>query len=368
MTSERAYWLAWSQVSGVGAVTIQRLKKQFSNLEKAWNAPSTELQKISGLGKKNIPQILEDRSRLSPDKILAEHLKINPQFWTPADPDYPRLLLEIPTPPPVLYYKGVIDSPEMQGTRPLISIVGTRSPSEYGKKWTKKITTALVKHGYTIVSGLASGIDAVAHRSCLEAGGRTLAILGTGLDIKYPQENHQLYQDIEQNGAILTEYPVGTQPERGNFPARNRIVAGLSRAVIVTEAPEKSGALITAKYANEFGRDVYVLPGSLDNKNAIGCLGLLNRGANVILSEAHLLEMLGTMPQLDLFEDTSPPLPEIASELQEILSAIAPEPTPFDIIIQNVQQDANAVSAGLLQLELLGLISQLPGMRYQRVH
>ncbi|MFP4132775.1 MAG: DNA-processing protein DprA [Halothece sp.] len=367
MTSKRVYWLAWSQISGVGAVRIQALRKHFLSLEKAWSASKQELKEVSGLGKQSVEQIIEQRSRFSPEQILAEHQKNNPNFLTPADPDYPQLLLETTAPPAVLYYQGQLNAQEMQGKHPLISIVGTRSPSDYGKKWTKKITTALVKHGYTIVSGLAAGIDTEAHRSCIEAGGRTLAVLGTGLDITYPSENHQLYQQVTQQGAILTEYPRGTKPDRGNFPARNRIVAGLSRAVIVTEAPQKSGALITAKYANEFGRDVYVLPGSLDNKNAIGCLGLLNSGANVILSESHLLEMLGTMPQLDLFEENKPPSPEIPSELQEIWSAIAPEPTPFDLIVQTVNQDANSISAGLLQLELLGLISQAPGMRYQRL-
>jgi len=367
MTSERAYWLAWSQISGVGAVTLQRIKQQFPSLEAAWQASKWELQQISGIGNKNIQQILDQRSRISPEKILADHLLDNPDFWTPADTDYPRLLLEIPSPPPVLYYRGKINPQEMQGTQPLISIVGTRSPSEYGKRWTQKITIALVKHGYCIVSGLAAGIDAIAHRACLDAGGRTLAILGTGLDIAYPPSNRQLYQAIAQQGVLLTEYPVAAQPDRGNFPARNRIIAGLSRAVIVTEAPEKSGALITARYANEFGRDVYVLPGSLDNQSAIGCLGLLNRGANVILSEGHLLEMLGTMPQLDRLAEAAP-LPDIDPNLKEILSAIAPEPTPFDLIVQNVPQEANAISAGLLQLELLGLISQAPGMRYQRIY
>jgi len=367
MSSEQAYWLAWSQISGVGAVTLQRLQKHFSSLEKAWYASQQELQQVAGLGQKSLQQILEQRSRLSPETLLTDHLKTNPQFWTPADPNYPRLLLEIPTPPPVLYYQGQIDPKEMQGTQPLISIVGTRSPSDYGKRWTQKLTSALVKHGYTIVSGLATGIDAWAHRSCLEAGGRTLAVLGTGLDTVYPPQNRELYQAIQEQGAILTEYPVGTKPDRSNFPARNRIIAGLSRAVIVTEAPDKSGALITARYANEFGREVYSLPGSLDNQNAIGCLRLLNQGANVILSTNHLLEMLGTMPQLDVVNDATPPLPDIDPNLKEILSAIAPEPTAFDVIVQTVQQDANSISAGLLQLELLGFISQAPGMRYQRV-
>ncbi len=367
MTSERKYWLAWSQISGVGSVTLQRIKKHFGSLEAAWQASQWELQQVSGVGNKNIQQILEQRTRLDPEKTLTEHLQDNPQFWTPADHDYPRLLLEIPSFPPALYYRGNIDPQEMQGNKPLIGIVGTRAPTEYGKRWTQKLTKALVTHGYCIVSGLAAGIDAIAHRSCLDAGGRTLAVLGTGLDITYPHSNRQLYASLVQQGALLTEYPVGRQPDRGNFPARNRIIAGLSRAVIVTEAPQKSGALITARYANEFGRDVYVLPGSLENPRAIGCLGLLNHGANVILSEEHLLEMLGTIPQLDRLTETTAPLSDLEANLKEILRAIAPEPTPYDLIVQNVSQEANAVSAGLLQLELLGLISQAPGMRYQRL-
>jgi len=366
MTTERAYWLAWLQISGVGAVTIQRLKQHFGSLETAWFASSQQLQQVSGLGHQTIKQIIEQRSRCHPEQRLTQHLETNPQFWTPADADYPRLLLETPTPPPILYYQGKVDSKEMQGSHPLISIVGTRSPTEYGKRWTHKITTALAKHGYTIVSGLAAGIDAQAHRSCLEAGGRTLAVLGTGLDITYPQQNRQLYQEIPQQGAILTEYPTGTKPDRAHFPARNRIIAGLARAVLIMEAPPKSGALITAKYANEFGRDLYVLPGSLDNNSAIGCLGLLHQGAHVILSETHLLEMLGTMPQLDLFENQASPLPDLDPWLAEIFSAIATEPTSFDHITQKVSQTASQVSAGLLQLELLGLISQTPGMRYQK--
>ncbi|HEY9813047.1 MAG TPA: DNA-processing protein DprA, partial [Candidatus Sericytochromatia bacterium] len=174
-------------------------------------------------------------------------------------------------------------------------------------------------------------------------------------------------------GLVLSEYPAGTQPDRSHFPRRNRIIAGLSRAVLVMEAPTKSGALITANVANDFCRDVYVLPGSLDNPNAIGCLGLLSRGAHVILNEGHLLEMLGAIPQLDTTEQLqlfdqipSAPIPDLEPELKQVWSAIANDPTPFDLIVQQAGLAAGSVSSALLHSELMGLVSQLPGMRYQR--
>ncbi len=226
------------------------------------------------------------------------------------------------------------------------------------------------QNGFTVVSGLAEGIDTEAHRGCLEAGGRTIAVLGTGVDVVYPPSNRELYKQILQQGLVLSEYPVGTPPDRAHFPRRNRIIAGISRAVLVMEAPTKSGALITARFANDFCRDVYVLPGSLDNLRSLGCLGLLSKGAQVILSEGHLLEMLGAMPQLDSVEKSKSfeplPLPNLEPELKQVLDAIALECMPFDLIVQQTGYSAGSVSSALLQLELMGLVSQLPGMRYQR--
>ncbi len=368
MQQERAYWLAWSQINGVGPILLKRVQQHFGTLAEAWQAPAGALGEVEGFGTKLIEAVDRGRSQLDPVQLLEEHSRNNTQFWTPADPEYPRLLLEIPSPPPILYYRGKVKLQENRGITPLIAIVGTRYPTEYGKRWTRKISTILVKHGFSIVSGMAAGIDTEAHRGCLGAGGRTIAVLGTGVNVAYPASNQQLYQQIQSEGLILSEYPAGTQPERGNFPARNRIIAGLSRAILIMEAPTKSGALITAHFANDFGRDVYVLPGSLDNQQSLGCLGLLHRGANVILSEEHLLEMLGTMPQLDAPEPTqlSSPLPELTPQLASVLQTISAEFTPFDLIVQQTNLDASAILAALLQLELMGLVVQLPGMRYQR--
>lgn len=368
MQQERAYWLAWSQINGVGPTLLKRVQQHFGTLAEAWQASPQALGEVEGFGTKLIEAVTKGRSQLDPFQLLEEHSRNNSQFWTPADPEYPRLLLEIPSPPPILYYRGKVRLQENQGTIPLIAIVGTRYPTEYGKRWTRKISTILVQHGFSVVSGMAAGIDTEAHRGCLEADGRTIAVLGTGLDIVYPANNQQLYQELQSKGLIISEYPAGTTPERGNFPARNRIIAGLCRAIIIMEAPAKSGALITAHFANDFGRDVYVLPGSLENQQSLGCLGLLNRGANVILNEEHLLEMLGTMPQLDITKPTqlSLPLPELESQLALVLQTISAEITPFDLVVQKTNLEASVVSAALLQLELMGLVVQLPGMRYQR--
>ena len=382
MVEERAYWLAWSQINGIGPILLQRLHQHFNSLAEAWTAKPVDLMRVEGLGKQIIETILQERTKLNPEEFIEKHLIKNPCFWTPADPDYPRLLLEIFNPPPVLYYRGLVDVKENQGITPTVAIVGTRSPSEYGRRWTRKISTALAKSGFTVVSGLAAGIDTEAHTSCLEAGGRTLAVFGTGVDIVYPKPNERLRDRVLQQGLAISEYPAGTQPNKTNFPRRNRIIAGLSRATIVIEAPQKSGALITAYQANDFCRDVYVLTARLDDERSFGCLELLSKGAHPILpssdrllSEDRLLEMLGALPKLDKAEQLSlfpvnPTVekqgPALEPELAKVLSAIESGPISFDVIVEAAGLEAGTVSSILLQLELLGLVSQLPGMRYQR--
>lgn len=363
---ERAYWLAWSQIPGVGAVSLKRVQQHFSSLQEAWKAPVSAFGEIEGLGAKFCRAIQQGRTSFNPEELLKDHLSNNPLFWTPADSEYPRLLNEIPSPPPLLYYLGQVKLEENQGITPLVGIVGTRHPTEYGKRWTKKITTTLVQHGFGIVSGMAAGIDAVAHHSCLAAGGRTIAVLGTGVDTAYPYSNRELYQQIHTQGLIISEYAAQTKPERGNFPARNRIIAGLCRAILIMEAPTRSGALITARFANDFGRDVYVLPGSLDNAQSLGCLGLLNNGAQVILSEEHLLEMLGTIPRLDPLPSVEREIPELEPELNLIFQAVAKESVALDSIVEATGLDPGQILAALSQLELMGLVTQLPGMRYRQ--
>lgn len=380
---ERYYWIAWAQIKGVGPSRLKKIWQYFGSMERAWKASGQELAQVDGLGNKLIQQIIAGRSPLNPEQVYQQHLEKNPQFWTPADPEYPQLLLEIPTPPPILYYRGTVNPLENQGKIPAIAMVGTRHPSTHGKQWTGRISKILAEAGFTIVSGMAQGVDGIAHKACLEVGGRTIAVLGTGIDQVYPAHHRDLYDNITEQGLILSEYPAGTRPDRSHFPARNRIIAGLTRATLVMEAPRRSGSLITAHYAMEFNRDVYALPNSPDHQPATGCLDLIRRGAGMILGEAALLEELGGMPQLDevspqlnlpLAMPSMAPAPQptadyhqIPQELLPLWQAIAPEPTAFDLIVVQSGLRADQVSATLLQWELEGRISQLPGMRYRRL-
>jgi DNA processing protein len=380
LLQERDYWVCWSQVSGIGPISLQRLQQRFGSLAQAWTASPQALQQVEGFGQQTVEKVVQQRSQFDSIQFIEQHATKNPQFWTPIDADYPRLLLEIPTPPPVLYYRGTPEPQENQGITPAVAIVGTRHPTEYGRRWTRKISTILTQSGFTIVSGMAAGIDTEAHQSCLQAGGRTIAVFGTGVDIVYPKDNRKLCQQVLQQGLILSEYPAGTQPNRRHFPSRNRIIAGLSRAIFVMEAGTKSGALITANIANEFCRDVYVLPGRLDDLQSHGCLKLINGGAGMIpVNLEELLEQLGAIPPLDieppqqlsLLEPTptpqpQPPTPQLEPQLAAVLATVTTEPTPFDSIVEQAGLDTATVSSSLLQLELLGLVTQLPGMRYQR--
>ena len=382
---EKIYWLAWSQIKGLGPIYLKRIYDHFGSLELAWHSKHQELLAIDGIGLKTGNTINSEKAKIEPEKLFLKHLQKNPNFWTPSEPEYPSLLLEIPSPPATLYYAGKVNLQENQGINPLIGIVGTRKPTEHGRRWTYNISKALAQNGFTIVSGLAEGIDAIAHRACLDAGGRTIAVLGNGLDRAYPAINRQLMAEIREKGLILSEYAYGSRPEKGNFPARNRIVAGLCRAVLVMEAPEKSGALITAALAADFNRDVYTLPNTPDNLAARGCLRLIHNGAEVIITGEELLSSLGAIPDLKTFDSGSPsqlslfnqinvttekenikPEPDLPANLKQVYQAIAFEPIQFDLIVEKSGLNPGEVSGILLQLELEGLISQLPGMMYQR--
>lgn len=397
---ERCYWLAWSRIVGVGPITLARLEARFQTLSRAWAAPAAELANVQGIGPQTLRGITQFRQQVQPQTFLQDHAQANPLFWTPADASYPRLLREIPDRPAVVYGRGNVQPDEISGQTPVIAMVGTREPSEYGKRWARKLSVVLAQQGFVVISGLAEGIDTEAHHACLEAGGRTIAVLGTGVDVIYPVRNQALYERVLTQGWVMSEYPSGTQPDRVHFPRRNRLIAAMSRAVLVIEAPTKSGALITAHLANDYGRDVYVLPGSLDNPRSQGCLGLLSKGAQAILGEGHLLDLLGAIPsltpprsaasgqflgQLPLaatlgatsgatsgaeilpLGQTALDTTKLAAPLLQILDSLADEAIYIDQIVQKVGLSAGEVSSALLELEIHGFVTQLPGMRYQRV-
>ncbi|MEM8503950.1 MAG: DNA-processing protein DprA [Cyanobacteria bacterium P01_D01_bin.1] len=415
MATERAYWLAWSQVRHVGPVTIKRLWEHFGTLELAWQAAASELLTVDGIGLLSGERIVSMRTKIDPERMLVEHEQQNLSFWTPADADYPTLLFAINDPPPVLYYRGTLRLNDANSLT--VGMVGTRRPSAYGKRWTQRLSQRLSQRGAVIVSGLAAGIDTEAHSGCLYQKGVTVAVMGTGVDRVYPARNQSLYEKIVENGLVVSEYPDGTGPDKTHFPQRNRIIAGLSRAILVTEAPAKSGALITARLANDYCREVYALPSTLDNETGEGCLRLIAEGAQIILGEQILVEALSALPAVSLpaapnqvtaaqetepkvtvssKEGASKQLPdlkiaevaepestrieparlteealELTPVLASVLQAVPMEPTILDHILQQArsqqaQIETGTVLSALFQLELSGLVIQLPGMHYQR--
>ncbi len=375
--TERAYWLAWREVVGIGPVLLHRIRQQFGDLAIAWEAAPDRIQQVDGIGPQRAQKIAMERQTIDPERVLEQYQQYNPEFWTPSDPGYPRLLKEIPDAPIVLHYRGNPDVLALLETQPGIGIVGTRKPGKYGCTWTERYSKVLTEHGFVIVSGLAEGIDAIAHEACLDAGGKTIAVLGNGVDQVYPTMNRKLYDRIVEQGILLSEYPAGTKPDRKHFPARNRIVAGLSRAVLVMEAGMESGSLITAGQANEYGRDVYALAGNLDSDQMQGCIHLISQGAQILPRPEKFLDMMEVMPktiapvidrnqldsQVQSFRST---LDESLFSIVETI-AMLDNNVPIDLIIQHTGMATPEVSSGLLQLELLGILQQEPGMRYSIV-
>ncbi|MGF1460154.1 MAG: DNA-processing protein DprA [Leptolyngbyaceae cyanobacterium] len=357
MAKERAFWFAWSHIPGLGPILQKRLAQQFGSLAAAWAAAPEELLRVEGIGLKLAWAIAEHRPKID----LTAAVRAPGNFVTPADDAYPTLLYEIPDPPPVLYYAGRLELLTACDQIPAVGIVGTRSPSEYGKRWTRRLTTSLSRAGFLVLSGLADGIDRVAHESCLEAQGQTIAVLGTGVDIVYPYRNRALQSAIAEHGLLISEHPPGTQPEKMHFPKRNRIIAGLSRATLVSEAPRKSGALITAKLANDYGRDVFAIPGSLDNWRCHGCLDILSQGAQMILQEDTLIGALGAMP-VETVALASRPTPNLPPILLTVLQTLTPEARSLDAIVQQATDlSTGDILSALTQLELMGYINSVPG-------
>ena len=243
------YLVGLSLLPGIGPARFHRLIERFGEPERAWRASEQELLSL-GVDPKQIPALLEKRRVISIERELERLTRLGVHVLSIFDPDYPTQLKEIFNAPPLLYVKGEITRQDDQS----IGVVGTRSPTVYGKELTARIVPELVRSGLTIVSGLARGIDSVAHNAALDAGGRTVAVLGCGIDVIYPAENRRLYQRIPEHGAVVTDYPLGTKPDAFNFPARNRIISGLSLGTLVVEAQNGSGALITADYALEYFR------------------------------------------------------------------------------------------------------------------
>jgi len=283
------YFNAFNLINGIGPITFKKILNHFNHLSNAWSSNINEFNQI-GLNKSVIEQIKIKRPKINPDWEMEKLLRENIDLITIQDKNYPKLLKEIYAPPALLYIKGNLEPNDKIS----IGIVGTRNPSSYGNQITPLITKDLSNFGLTIISGLAKGIDTLAHQATLNANGRTIAVLGTGIDKKsiYPAINIQLAEEITHKGALISEFPIGTQPAAQNFPQRNRIISGLSLGVLVIEASEKSGSLITARNALEQNRDVFAIPGNVFSINSLGPNKLIKMGAKLVSQANDIIEEL----------------------------------------------------------------------------
>jgi DNA processing protein len=357
LNTDLKYWVAFNNIPGIGRVRLAQLESFFGNLERAWSAPAGELKR-SGLDAVALRSIEQWRNTISPDDEMAKLERHDVKVMTSNDASYPARLKEIYDFPPVLYVRGSI-LPEDEWC---LAVVGTRRATVYGKQVTEEMATDLARSKITIVSGLARGIDTVAHRAAIEAGGRTLAVFACGLDIIYPGENEKLAHDIMQNGALVSEYPLGAKPRAENFPRRNRILSGLSLGVLVTEAGEDSGAMITARMALEQNREVFAVPGSILSPASRGTNQLIQDGAKLVREYSDILEELNLMTvsrQIEMREI----LPASGTE-SVLLKELGAEPTHIDEICRRSGLPVATVSGTLAMMELKGMVKQIGTMNY----
>ncbi|MFH0812950.1 MAG: DNA-processing protein DprA [Pseudomonadota bacterium] len=360
------FWLALSRIPGVGNVIFKRLIDTFHTPENVFRTTPEELKQIEGIRSKTIEEITNFKKDDWVERELDQITKLGVKLLTLTDEQYPRMLKSIYDPPPLLYLTGQLQEKDNLA----LSVVGSRNASAYGRGITRRLTQALTNRGFTIVSGLARGIDTAAHKGALESGGRTIAVLGSGIDVMYPWENKKLAEDIANNGAILSEFPLGTQPEAINFPARNRVISGLSLGTVIVEASYKSGSLITARCALEQGREVFAVPGNIDSPWSKGTNRLIKEGAKPVSDFEDILEEI--LPQLQTTikpEENSKAskMRELSPESKKILDLMEGNFVHIDTLIQKSGLPTNTVSSLLLELELEGLVEQSPGKMFKTI-
>jgi len=353
---DKRYWIGFTLVKGIGAVRFQHLLDHFGNAKTAWGANPVELAGAS-LNMKLIERLIAvrekvDLSRLY-DQIQAKHI----QVLTWDDGNYPQRLKEIDQPPPVLYLRGELISEDSWA----VAIVGTRRVTPYGRQVTEEIASFLAANGITVISGLARGVDSIAHTSALRAGGRTLAVLGSGVDRIYPPENRALAEQMFKQGAVISDYAPGTPPESSN----NRIISGLSMAVVVIEAGTTSGALITAEFAAEQGREIFAVPGNIFAPQSKGTNKLIQQGAHPLLSSSDILQALN-LTHIGQQKTARKILPSDDVEAK-LLDVMGEEPLYVDDIRNQTNLPVEKVSATLVMMELKGMVRQVGNMQYVAV-
>ncbi len=356
---EKAYWIGFNQVSGIGAARMSALLERCGSAEAAWHAPLHTLQQ-AGLDRRSLENLLKARRDIDLEQEWQRVQQSGVKVITRVDANYPANLQALENAPPLLYVRGDLDDADLWA----IAIVGTRRASVYGREVARTVTQDLAAAGVTIVSGLALGIDTIAHKVAVDAGARTIAVLGSGVDQIYPAENRGLAARIAANGAIISEYPLGTRPEAGNFPPRNRVISGLSKGVVIVEAPHRSGALITAKFAADQGRDVFAVPGNILNPGSAGCNELIQQGATPLLSAQNVLDQLN-FQHLISRQHTQRLAPADPLETK-ILEQLSQEPRHVDEIVRQAAMPPPQVAGLLTLLELKGLVRQVGAMSYVR--
>lgn len=357
--SDRKYWLGFSLVPEIGAKRISLLLNWFGDLSKAWSASETELFQ-AGLEKQPTASLLRVRNHLDLDAEIEKVSRVGAWLLTQDDDRYPPLLRKLPDAPPVLYVRGTLSSADERA----LSMVGTRKATTYGRDSAYHFAKQLAGCGVTVVSGLAHGIDTAAHRGSLDGGGRTIAVLGCGIERIYPNDNHKLAQDIMNCGALISEFSIGTPPDARNFPRRNRVISGLTLGVLVVEAPEKSGAMITATVAAEQGREVFAVPGNIFSPASAGTNRLIQDGAKLVMSVNDILDELDIAHdnvQTQRATERIAPANDTEAKLLEYMTL---DPIHVDDLVRMCGLPVPVVSSTLTILELKGLARAVGYMQY----
>jgi DNA processing protein len=354
-------------IPGVGSISWARLVEAFGSAGAALGAPRAALKRVPGLRAEVAEAVHRRAFSADPARELKRLTELGGRVVALGDPDYPPLLAGIYGPPPLLFVRGAL-GPVLAGG---VALVGSRAMSPYGRQVAADLAQGLARAGVSVISGLARGVDAVAHAAALAAGGHTLGVMGCGLDVTYPPEHQRLMADMARKGAVASEFPLGTKPLPGNFPLRNRIISGLARAVVVVEAGIKSGSLITARHALDQGREVFAVPGPVTSTQSQGCHELLRQGARLLSSVADLLEP-GALPPAppapvgSAVREDDRALDGLPAEAARLLELIGPQPAHVDELARAAGLRAQEVTALLVSLEMAGLVSQLPGKHYVR--
>lgn len=351
------YWIGFNLAKGIGPARLRGLLDAFGDVKTAWEASMSDLR-AAGLGKVTTERLVQLRSSIDIHALWDQYRANGITILTWDDETYPKRLLETHQPPPVLYMRGALDPNDHWA----ISIVGTRRVTQYGKQVTAQITRHLAQNGITIVSGLARGVDAIAHQTALDAGGRTLGVLGCGVDVIYPPEHRRIAEDMLAQGALISDFAPGTPPDGPNFPARNRIISGLTQAVIVVEAGKRSGALITAEFALEQGREVFAVPGPITAPQSKGTNRLIKNGAHPLLDPSDVLEFLD-LTRVTAQREARSLLPMTSLE-EKLAESIADESLHVDEISIKTNIPIAQVTSTLTMMELKGMVQQVGSMRY----